>query len=325
MRRDRRWPLPLPSTVNPTLGLPEASAALHPPLSSSGARTARRERRSACAPGLPQRGPAPVRRARRWRLPLPSTVKPTPDPRGAPAVPHPSLSSPGARTARRDRRKDCAGPPRRAGTVAGGCRFPPRQAYAGSLWGYCRSARALGLPQRGPAPVRRDQVGSNQPYLTRRCCGFWGHRTASFYNWQTVTQCRLVFSCRPLAKFTLQSLRHWRMPLSPPSTLHRVSVGLLPLCIPRCPPRGLGLHAGIAARTAPSAYRSAGPRRCAHCAETVAGGCRFPHCKLYAGSLWGSCRISSLAVLPVGSDCTPGSQRGSLLRTAAARAHAGAP
>ena len=115
------------------------------------------------------------------------------------------------------------------------------------------------------------------------------------------------------------------MPLSPPSTLHRVSVGLLPLCIPRCPPRGLGLHAGIAARTAPSAYRSAGPRRCAHCAETVAGGCRFPHRKLYAGSLWGSCRISSLAVLPVGSDCTPGSPQGLRLRPAAARARPGAP
>ena len=61
--------------------------------------------------------------------------------------------------------------------------------------------------------------------------------------------------------------------LSPPLTLHGVSVGLLPQRIPRCLPRGLGLHAGIAARIAPSDCSSAGLR---WCAVSDAGGCRFP-------------------------------------------------
>ena len=169
------------------------------------------------------------------------TVNPPQGLRGATAALHPSLSSSWARTARRDRRKDCA----------------------------------LGLPQRGPAPVR-----------------------------------------------PLRRDRRRRMPLSPLQTLRGVSVGLLSHIISGCPPRGLGLHAGIAARISPSDCRSADPRRCA---GPVAGGCRFPHRPPYAGSLWGSCRSASLAVFLVGPDCTPGSPQGLRLRTAAARACAGAP
>ena len=157
--------------------------------------------------------------------------------------------------------------------------------------------------------------------------------------------------------------RRWRLPLSPQSTLHRVSVELLPPCIPGCPPRGLGLHAGIAARIAPTDCSSAGLRRCAmtdaggcrfppssaphrvfvellqhciprcpprgpglhagtaakieppdcrstgprRCAVPVDGGCRFPHSQPSKGSLWSYCRLASLAGLLVGSDCTQGS------------------
>ena len=122
-----------------------------------------------------------------WRLPLPSTVNPTHGPRGATAAYHPSPSSSWARTARRDRSKDSdrrsAGSRRCVVTDAGRCRFPPL------------------------------------------------------------------------------------------STLRWVSLKLPLHCIPRCPPRGLGLRAGSAAAPAPPGCRSAGPRRCA---VPVAGGCRFP-------------------------------------------------
>ena len=105
-------------TAHPPRGLCGAPAAAHPSLSSSWARPARRDRRKDCAFGLQQRGPAPVRRDRRWRLPLPSIVSPSQGLRGATAALHPSLSSSWARTARWDRRKteppDCrsAGPRR---------------------------------------------------------------------------------------------------------------------------------------------------------------------------------------------------------------------
>ena len=71
----------------------------------------------------------------------------------------------------------------------------------------------------------------------------------------------------------MRRVRRRRLSLSPPPTLRGVSVGLLPQRIPRCLPRGLGLHAGIAARIAPSDCSSAGLRGCA---VPNAGGCRFP-------------------------------------------------
>ena len=171
-----------------------------------------------------------------WRLPLPSTVNPTHGPRGATAAYHPSPPSSWARTARRDRSKDSdrrsAGSRRCVVTGAGRCRFPPL------------------------------------------------------------------------------------------STLRWVSLELLLHCIPRCPPRGLGLRAGIVARIAPPDCRRAGPPRRA---GTDAGRCRFPPLSTLR-------RVSLKPLLhcipccpPRGSDCAPGAPQRLRPRAAAARARAGAP
>ena len=139
-------------TVHPPQGLRGATAAAHPSLSSSRARTARRDRRKDCAFRLQQRGPAPVRRDRRWQPPLPSRVSPSQGLRGATAALHPSLSSPRARTARWDHRK--IEPPNSRGAGPALARRDRRRRLplshsppsTGSPWGYCRFASPAGLP-----------------------------------------------------------------------------------------------------------------------------------------------------------------------------------
>ena len=117
-------------------------------------------------------------------------------------------------------------------------------------------------------------------------------------------------------------VRRRRLPLSPPPTLRGVSVGLLPQRIPRCLPRGPGLHAGFAARIAPSDCSSAGLR---WCAVTNAGGCRFPPSSAPHRVFVELLQHCIPRCPPRGLGLHAGIAARLSLRTAAARARAGAP
>ena len=211
------WRLPLPSTVNPTHGPRGATAAYHPSPSSSWARTARRDRSKDSDRRSAGSRRCVVTGAGRCRFPPLSTLRwvslelllhciPRCPPRGlglrAGIV---------ARIAPPDCRR--AGPPRRAGTDAGRCRFPPlstlRRVSLKPLLHCipCCPPRGLGLragSAAAPAPPGCRSAGP------RRCA------------------VPVAGGCR--------------FPLLP--NPRRIFVELLPYHIPRCPPRGLGLRAG---------------------------------------------------------------------------------